>query len=153
MEQCIYKLVLGDRSKYGHGIIKSFYFYCNCDIHKIRQAYKDSCKKLGITFDNAFDYTGLDLPDKSDKCIWTEYGEPEINKTAFDILNEAGCFTDIPYILVGFDEACIIEKDEDCAKLIMNFIAVSMPNDFSYKLLDDCESINGNCDFGYALYD
>lgn len=40
----IYKLVLGDWSDDGHGISKDFLFECNYDVHKIRQAYKDSCK-------------------------------------------------------------------------------------------------------------
>lgn len=46
----VYKLVLGDWSKDGHKQSEDFLFDCNYDVHKIRQAYKDSCKKLGITF-------------------------------------------------------------------------------------------------------
>ena len=43
----VYKLVLGDWSKDGHKQSEDFLFDCNYDVHKIRQAYKDSCKKLG----------------------------------------------------------------------------------------------------------
>ena len=45
----VYKLVLGDWSEDGHGKSKDFLFDCNYDVSKIRQAYKDSCKKLGIS--------------------------------------------------------------------------------------------------------
>ena len=57
----IYKLVLGDWSEDGHGISEDFLFECNYDVHKIRQAYKDSCRKLGVTFNYNEDYTGLGL--------------------------------------------------------------------------------------------
>ena len=46
----VYKLVLGDWSKDGHKQSEDFLFDCNYDVHKIRQAYKDSCKKLGVAF-------------------------------------------------------------------------------------------------------
>ena len=65
----IYKLVLGDWSDDGHGISKDFLFECNYDVHKIRQAYKDSCKKLGVTFNHNKDYTGLGLGyETRDRC-------------------------------------------------------------------------------------
>lgn len=48
----IYKLKLGDQYNEGHRMSEVFLFDCNYDIHKIRQAYKDSCKKLGITFND-----------------------------------------------------------------------------------------------------
>ena len=53
----VYKLVLGDWSKDGHKQSEDFLFDCNYDVHKIRQAYKDSCKKLGITFNDGRNYT------------------------------------------------------------------------------------------------
>lgn len=46
----VYKLVLGDWSKDGHKQSEDFLFDCNYDVHKIRQAYKDSCKKLELHF-------------------------------------------------------------------------------------------------------
>ena len=159
----VYKLTLGDWSKDGHGIHKAFYFDCNYDVYKIRQAYKDSCKKLGIMFSingTRDSYTGLNLSYGDDRSIWVDYDDYWISETAFDILNEAGCFKDILYGRDNFDEeGYSIEDIGDCVKLIMNFIAISMPDDFSYKLVKDCESINGyhndelNDTFGYGLFE
>ena len=42
-EIMIYKLTLGDWSKDGHGQYREFLFDCNYGVHKIREAYKDSC--------------------------------------------------------------------------------------------------------------
>lgn len=154
----IYKLVLGDASDDGHGISKEFLFDCNYDVHKIRQAYKDSCRKLGVTFNHNEDYTGIGLRYGSDRQVWTKYEENGINETAFEILDNAGCFNEIEYY--EDKDRYYIECDEDCAKLIMNFIALSMPEDFIYKLIEqNYESINGdwnselNHQFGYGLFD
>lgn len=154
----IYKLVLGDWSEDGHGISEDFLFECNYDVHKIRQAYKDSCRKLGVTFNYNEDYTGLGLGYGSERQVWIEYGEDGITRTAFEILNQAGCFDEIDYYEDG--DEYYIEEDEDCAKLIMNFISLSMPEDFTYKLIkQDYECINGfwndelNHQFGYGLFD
>ena len=91
----IYKLELGDWSEDGHKISESFLFDCNYDIHKIRQAYKDSCKKLGVAFNYNEDYTGLGLGHRSERLIWTEYQESEMSETAFEILNNSGCFKEV----------------------------------------------------------
>ena len=124
----VYKLVLGDWSKDGHKQSEDFLFDCNYDVHKIRQAYKDSCKKLGITFNDGRDYT-----------------------------DNAGCLKDIEWRRVGCDY--YINETQDCAKLIMNFIALSMPEDFTYKLTEsEIEPINGywngelNAQLGYGLF-
>lgn len=153
----IYKLELGDWSEDGHKISESFLFDCNYDIHKIRQAYKDSCKKLGVGFNCNEDYTGLGLGRRSERLIWTEYQESEISETAFEILNNSGCFKEVDFYKE--DGVYYIEERKDCAKLIMNFIALSMPEDFTYKLTEsEIEPINGdwngelNVQFGYGLF-
>ena len=152
----LYKLVLGDWSDDGHGKLKDVLFECNYDVHKIRQAYKDSCKKLGITFNNNENYTHFDLGHRDDRKIWTEYDEGEISQIAFNILKEANCFDGIDY--EEFDGNYEVYSMDDCAKLIMNFIALSMPNDFTYELVE-VEEINGywnnelNEQFGYGLFD
>lgn len=153
----IYKLELGDWSEDGHKISESFLFDCNYDIHKIRQAYKDSCKKLGVAFNYNEDYTGLGLGYRSERLIWTEYQESEMSETAFEILNNSGCFKEVDFYKE--DGVYYIEERKDCAKLIMNFIALSMPEDFTYKLTEsEIEPINGdwngelNVQFGYGLF-
>lgn len=113
----IYKLELGDWSEDGHRISESFLFDCNYDIHKIRQAYKDSCKKLGVAFDYNEDYTGLGLGCRSERLIWTEYQESEMSETAFEILNNSGCFKEVDFYKE--DGVYYIEERKDCAKLII----------------------------------
>lgn len=55
----IYRLVLGDWSKDGHGYSKDVLIECNCnDVVDIQNAYKASCKKLGVQFNDDKDYTG-----------------------------------------------------------------------------------------------
>lgn len=153
----VYKLTLGDWSKDGHGISKDFLFECNYDVHRIRQAYKDSCKKLGIAFNHGSDYAGLGCSYGSAKQIWTEYEDSIIRSTVFETLKKAHCLEGINYYPDDFRDGYHIGKHEDCAKLIMNFIAVSMPNDFIYQLIEP-EPINGywndelNHQFGYGLF-
>lgn len=81
----IYKLTLGDWSKDGHEQYREFLFDCNYDIHKIRQAYKDSCKKLGISFNHNSDYTELGLRFRDERQIWTEYEDENISEFAFNV--------------------------------------------------------------------
>lgn len=163
----LYKLVLGDWSEDGHGESKDFCFECNHDVSEIRQAYKDSCKKLGITFNHNKNYTGRKLSYRSKRMIWTEYEENDMSKTAFDALYSAGCFNGIPYEEWNYyDETRYYIGDlRDCAMLIMNFIALSMPEDFTYNPVDTSIAdtriapINGwwnpelNVQFGYGLFD
>ncbi len=154
----VYKLVLGDWSEDGHSMSKDILFDCNYDVHAIRQAYKDSCKKLGIIFNCNRDYTGLNLGYKSERRLWTEYEESGISKATLGILNNANCLDGIEYY--EEDGSYYIDDYKDCAKLIMNFIAVSMPQDFTYKLVQEpkIEPINGlwndelNVTFGYGLF-
>lgn len=156
----IYKLELGDWSGDGHRLSESFLFDCNYDIHKIRQAYKDSCKKLGIAFNYKEDYTGLSLSLASERLIWTGYQESSISQTAFDILNNAKCFHGVKVKYIEEESSYFVYGIEDGAKFIMNFIAFSMPEDFRYKLTKEpkVESINSWNDelsqqFGYGLFD
>ena len=93
----VYKLVLGDWSKDGHKQSEDFLFDCNYDVHKIRQAYKDSCKKLGVAFHDE-DYENCTKPLSDDYSnVWTDYETPYIDETDFEILNKAGCFKGIDF--------------------------------------------------------
>lgn len=167
----VYKLVLGDWSEDGHGKSKDFLFDCNYDVSKIRQAYKDSCKKLGISFNHNEDYTGLNLGYGNERQIWTEYEESSISPVAYCILKENGCFKGIVDDETlekidpesedfGEDLENLLDLDlKESALLIMNFIAVSMPEDFTYTIIEqEIEPINGywnknlNVQFGYGLF-
>ena len=89
--------------------------------------------------------------------VWTDYETPYIDETDFEILNKAGCFKGIEY--EKDRDRYYVNNLKDCAKLIMNFIALSMPEDFTYKLTEsEIEPINGdwngelNVQFGYGLF-
>lgn len=116
----IMKLTLGDWSDDGHGEYEEFYIKSNYDVHKVRQAYKDSCKKTGLSFNHNEDYTGLNVGYNSTRQIWTEYGSRELSEDAIEILRE-----------FGIDD--YFKDTDDAAFLMMKFIALSMPEDFEYE--------------------
>lgn len=156
----IYKLVLGDWSEDGHGISKNILVDCNCNnVIDIQNAYKESCRKLGVQFNHTEDYTGKHLQYGDPHLIWTEYSEDDMSAVAYDILNKAGCFDGI-YVEKTDKGRYYIEDLEECARLIMNFIALSMPDNFAYKIVkENHPCINGywnenlNSQFGYGLFE
>lgn len=160
MSNTIYKLVLGDWSEDGHCIVKNYFVACNCEsVTDIQNAYKESCRKLGVQFNDAHNnYTGKKLSYDDPHIIWCDYEENEISEVAYKILDEAGCFNGI-YVEETDEGQYYIEDRKDCACLIMNFISLSMPDGFSYQIIDDeYPCINGywnsnlNVQFGYGLF-
>ena len=161
----IYKLALGDWSEDGHGISKDVLIDCNCEsVTDIQNAYKTSCKKLGVQFNEDEGYTGKNLPYGDPHLIWTGYQESDMSPIAYDILNKAGCFDGIdieenddgsfPVVTLN---GCRLEEH---AKVIINFIALSMPKDFRYQIVKkNYPYINGHWDsnlnvgLGYGLFD
>lgn len=160
----IYKLALGDWSEDGHGISKDILVDCNCNnVVDIQNAYKESCKKLGIQFDDDKDYSEKGYKYHDPHLVWTDYQDNDMSAIAYDILNKAGCFDGID-IEEDDDGRYHIESIKGCvleehAKVIMNFIALSMPENFSYQIVkEDYPYINGHWDgnlnvgFGYGLF-
>lgn len=155
MEQYKVKLTLGDWSEDGHGHYDIYRYISNYPVNMIQQAYKDSCRKTGLSFNYNEDYTGLGLKYGSPRQIWTEYQSSEISQEACKILKDHGI--DATKYFGGTEEQCI--ANDDAATLIMDFIGLSMPKDWSYKpVKDDFEPINGwwndklNVQFGYGLF-
>lgn len=150
------KLTLGDWSEDGHERHDNYNYISNYPVNIIRQAYKDSCRKTGLTFNDREDYTGLGLPYESPRKVWVEDMDCEISEEAYNILMSHGIDAAEYY---EDDEMNVIET-VDAARLVMDFIGLSMPKDWSYKLVeDDFEPINGcsNGEFdgriGYGLYE
>ncbi len=50
-------LVLGDPSQDGHSQYDKVLFEVNKTLEEVQQAYKDSCKLTGISFNHSYDYT------------------------------------------------------------------------------------------------
>lgn len=142
------KLVLGDDSGDGHGVTKEVRYTSNYDRDTIWKAYMDSCEKTGIQFNHNENYTGL--PDLEDwQQIFTEYGDAYMTEKAADALKAHG-IDPASYGEEDGDHEYYFEED-GAAKLIMAFIALSMPNDWTYGLVeDDFETIN-DPQFGYGL--
>lgn len=167
----IFKLTLGDWSNDGHGISREILFDCNYDLKTIQDGYKKSSKDLKIAFDTNAIYTEPKLGYSSDRHIWTDYQDRGISEEAFEVLKNNNCFRNVytedelermvkENIEEGNEEKYFFDlEDKDCAMIIMNFIAISMPDDFKYEVVtQDIPAINGfwgdlNVQFGYGLYD
>lgn len=140
------------------GNIENSYLTVTMTFIRSARHIKIVAKKLGISFNHNSDYTELGLRFRDERQIWTDYEDENISEFAFNVLKTEGCLDNIDYH--AEDGEYFIEGCSECAILIMNFIALSMPNDFEYKLVEkeDYEPINGwwndelNEQFGYGLF-
>ena len=150
------KLTLVDWSKDGHVCMEEFFIESNYGVYEVRQAYKNSCKKTGITFDGKDNYTGCDLDREQWRILFTGYWENTIEDEAVVELCRFGLFNR------NFSNGDLVDC-EFAADLIMKFISLSMPGDFHYKFVesesvDSAEPINGwwnnelNDTFCYGLF-
>lgn len=144
------KLIVGDADGDFRNV--DHYYEVNYPIGRIAEAYKESCRRLGIQFnDHYHDFTGLKPKwNDFDHLVWTESDRYEISENAYRTLLNAGILEE--------DE---VEKEDggydyqpDPEDLIMRFIAYSMPKDFTYEWVDEPiprlnDEIGGN--IGYAF--
>lgn len=161
-----FKVPIGDWSDDGHGKCDIFTVEANYTVGELQQAYKDSCKLTGISFNHGDDFTGLNLPwnhpESDDRHIATEYEDYSISKLASTILLEHGID-----VWKGFNKDAFKEREnapidgsENLLDLIMKFINLSIPSkDLEYKIVgDDLPYLNGfwnpnlNVQFGYGLF-
>jgi hypothetical protein len=162
------KLTIGDWSGDGHEHYEEFVYNSNKTAEEIRQGYKDSCKLTGISFNHNEDYTGLDLKNRTDRHIATEYENPIVSELAVDILFKK---FNIDFCKIfGLTEEeilieCEIQDAEQFINLLVDFIKLSLTDlvleeaSFKKSELKNIEPINGwwnkslNCQFGYGLYE
>lgn len=145
----LYQIPIGDDSGDGHGKFETFYIEANYSAQAMRQAYKDTCKKIGLQMNYNTDYTGVkDIPSWGNwRQLLTEYEQSRIDEQAVKILLEHGY--DFAYCEGFDDEDKLIEDEisfdsEAVLHLFMWFISYSMPNDFIYKNFElKAEVING----------
>lgn len=149
-----FKISIGDWSQDGHNQYVELVYNSNYPVIDMQNAYKASCKKLGIQFNHNENYMGIKDGDHygTKRHVCTEYQECEVSRFAVDVLKGAGI---------------AIKKDmeaEDFAELILDFIKLSMPEDFEFKEaafknseLKDITPLNGwwnkelNVQFGYGI--
>jgi len=151
------KLTIGDWSGDGHSVSEILVYESNKSVEEIRQAYKNSCKLTGLSFNHNEDYTGLNLGYGTDRQIATEYEDSNLSELAVNIFEKYKIKSYIP-----FQE----EPDANTfTNLLIDFIKLSLPDlileEASYKKseLKDIPAINGwwndslNCQFGYGLFE
>ena len=160
----LFKVPVGDWSDNGHGKRADYYLEANYSAQDMRQAYKDTCKKIGLQMNHNQDYTGIERISSwsSWRHLLTEYEASSIDEKAIDILLEHGYkFSECE----AFDEDDNLIKDEiyfnsdSVFDLFMWFISYSMPSDFEYKqVTQEAESIIGywsddlNHQIGYGVF-
>ena len=171
MSQIKVKLTIGDWSQDGHNQYDEFVYSSNKTVQEIQQAYKNSCKLTGLSFNHSEDYTGLNLtwdhPERNDRQIAVEYESYTISKLAESILLTHGID-----VWEGYEDA--YDKKEDMAPIdgeehfitiLLDFIKLSLPDlileesSFKKSELRTMDAINGwwntelNHQFGYGLYE
>lgn len=154
---------LGDPSNDGHGRSKKVLLEINTTLLEMQEAYKASCKKLGISFNHNEDYTETkrhwEIADKYRIC--TEYEDTYLNTTCKEILDEAGCPYIAQWVEDGYDEdyedGRIYMEDGMLINLLIWFIQQSNSG-FTATVIDESNTIptfnegNLNVQIGYGLY-
>lgn len=154
------KLTLGDWSGDGHARHEDFFLLSNYDIHRIHSAYKESCKRTGIIFHSAAGaryynlLPGIDLAEEPWREVWGEYNENWICPEAERILLNDGIIRKEEIPETG------LYSTEQAFEIIMRFIALSMPEDFTFEqIVFEAASINAenngelNVTMGYGLFE
>lgn len=146
----IFKLTLGDWECDGYYANKDYFFESNYSAERITEAYKASCRKYGVQFNSAkHDYTGLGRENLDRRrLVWASYDEPSMSREVYRLFVELGLIQDDELWL---DKNGLYHAGEDnVLKIIMGFIAPSMPDDFSYKLLE-IPRVNALIHYQYQL--
>ena len=143
-------LILGDWSSDGHGKCEKVLLICNKTVEEIQNAYKNSCKLTGISFNHNEDYTGVarEFFDRRNYMICTEYEDSSINETCAEILNKYGIKIEAEFI-----------NREAFVNLWIQFVQLSLPDLKVEQNDDNIPNINGywdknlNVQFGYGLFE
>lgn len=161
----LFKVPVGDWSKDGHNQCDTYYVETNYSAKEMRQAYKDTCKKIGLQMNHSdTDYTGLGLKFRDSRCLLSEYEESSISEEAVEILLEHGFDFDRVDGERDKNDKLILQEvyfsSEGVFDLFMWFISYSMPSDFEYKQVKlEAEPINGwwnkdlNEQIGYGVFE
>lgn len=151
----LFKVPVGDWSKDGHNEYKNYYVTCNYAVEDMQQAYKDTCKKIGLQLNHNEDYTGIgEILSYGSEDKWrlmlTEYEESTIDDRAVTILKEHG-FESEQMDEGYFDEEAVFN-------LFMWFISYSLPENFEWEeVVPEATPLVGwwgnlNHQIGYGVY-
>lgn len=162
-------LSLGDPSNDGHGQHDNILLESDVQVERVQQAYIDSCKLTGVSFNNNNDFTGVkrDWKDKEKYLICVEYEEPFVPKAAFNVLVKFGLNEKLIKKFAGYedyeinlddDENIVIREQDIFIKLWIWFVKLSAPDISLEFVKDEIPYINGGqgklagVQFGYGLY-
>jgi len=149
-------LVLGDWSEDGHGKSNKILVEVNKTVEEVQNAYKNSCKLTGISFNHDEDYTETDRHwEIADKYrIAVEYERFDLTDEVIEVLTKFNCPKDI---IENYKEEAY---ENNYIALWFWFVSLSL-SDIEYSIgsvKDDIPCINGywdknlNVGFGYGLY-
>jgi len=152
------KLVLGDWSDDGHGKSREVVYDVNHTLEDVQEAYKQSCKTTGVSFNHNDDFTGVERKYPEDKLyrICTDYEDSYISEEAFNELRKY-IDEDTLYKYIGEPDEDGDRWVDDFEGLWWEFVKISLP-DLCYKEeKNKIPAINGwwgdlNVQFGYGLF-
>lgn len=159
----LFKIEMGDWSEDGYGVHKAVTYETNYNVAAIAEGYRKSCRKYGIQFHDADkDFTGLGLEIWDKRALWSNpdyFSAPGFDEKTRDLLVGTGVI-DAQAVYEKTNRQGEKEYDVDydyreSADAIMRFIALSMPDDFTYEIQEpkDIPCLNDelHVDFGYGL--
>lgn len=154
----LFKLEIGDYSEDGYGVHEPVIYDTNYDVAAIAEGYKKSCKKYGIQFncgDN--DFTGLGLKCWDKRALWSnlDTGECWLDEKTHDLLAHTGIVSEEDMMPFEGEYLAIYANVDGYANAIMRFIALSMPDDFTYRIQEPenipCLNDTLGVNLGYGL--
>lgn len=157
-----YHAVQADYSEDGYGVHEPVIYETNYDVAAIAEGYKKSCKKYGIQFNRGDnDFTGLGLKCWDKRALWSNpsMGANWLDEKMHDLLTHTGVVPEedmMPSLLSeGKYLANYDSESDEYANAIMRFIALSMPDDFTYKIQEPenipCLNDTLGVNLGYGL--
>lgn len=159
----LFKIEMGDYAGASYSVHEAAVYETNYPLKDIAEAYRKSCRKYGIQFnDPGENFTGLELTTWDMRVIWSDPDtcKPDVDEKLRDLLIRIGLMGEDDFEPVdnayGKGYRITIYDWDECADIIMRFIALSMPDDFeySYHEQEDIPCLNDELhvtDFGYAL--
>jgi hypothetical protein len=148
------KFNIGDYSDDGHGRNEEWLINSNRPASELKEAYKASCRLMGVSFNHNDDFTGLrgNYEEVKQRQICAEYQDSSISEYALGKLVEHGYADEYVIEWKGFDGA------DHFLQTVLWFIGKSMPEDWKWEFVKDdgVQTFNGwgglSCQLGYGLY-
>lgn len=133
-----FKIVLGDYSCDGHCMTETIYVKSNYNQNEIVEAYNNSKKLTGLSFDNSTEPNiGVEWENNT-----IDYNDLEVlKKHGYDLLKERN---------IDREEDYDIDGGEDFIDIFFNFVKISLSN-LEYEIIQD-DTPTLSLDMGYGLF-